>query len=308
MADTRNLIIGSPFGGTFPPEFPAKTTSPFRDTNQTAVYEGTLVATKRIDNPVAEYFSWQPRIFEVSRRGAYDLSPPWYFEGQNSAKTNKTWFWRWLKSDHVARHLVLGAISLALMVIWVCVSIANRALPGGGNTLQRLKRIASSTAFWIVCGTPVIVFAVTAFAQTDAAAAEPLAFFSGISIWPSEMLRLIALMLAIHFMIKSRFDLRANERELEERFCLDPLTRKKFHWRDIGIGLDLRRNVLTKAGTEPKFSAQQAWLTYLRRNGFWPRFIRIGALVTMYFLVSAQRLRAFPTTFYAGARRGRLPL
>ena len=49
---------------------------------------------------------------------------------------------------------------------------------------------------------------------------EPLAFFSGISIWPSEMLRLIALLLAIHFMIKAHVDLRVNEHEVNERFFL----------------------------------------------------------------------------------------
>jgi hypothetical protein len=294
LADTRNLIIGSPFGGALPPNYTRQRIAPFRDTNQTSIYAGTLVATGRMDKTVAEYFSWQPRIFEISRRGAYDLSPPWYLKGRFNSPSNKTWFWDWLHSGRVARHLTLGAISLALMVVWVSVSIANRALPGGGNTAQRLKRIVSSTAFWLVCGTPLIIFLVTAFAQTDPAAQEPLAFFSGISIWPSEMLRLIALMLAIHFMIKAGVDLRANERELEERFCLDPLTPKKFHWRDIGIGLDLRRDVLTKTGAEPKFSAEQAWHTYLRRNGFRPRFIRIAVLFAMYFVFSASVFALFP--------------
>ena len=292
--DTRNLIIGSPFGSTFPANYTRDHIAPFRDNNQTSIYAGTLVATGRIDKSVADYLSWQPRIFEISRHGAYDLSPPWYLQGQLSLKSNQAWLWHWLHSNGVARHLALAAISLALMVVWVSVSIANRSLPGGGSTIQRLKRIASSTAFWIVCGTPLIVFSVSAFAQTDAAAQEPLAFFSGISIWPSEMLRLVALMLAIHFMIKSGIDLRANEVELEERFCLDPLPRKGFHWRDIGIGLDLRRTLKAKGKAEPKFSAQEAWHAYLRRNKFWPRFIRISVLFIMYFVFSFSVFALFP--------------
>jgi hypothetical protein len=293
-ADTRNLIIGSPFGNALPPNYTRQHIAPFRDNNQTSIYAGTLVATTRMDETVADYLSWQPRIFEISRRGAYDLSAPWYLAGRFNSQSNKTWFWDWLHSDHVTLYLVVGAISLALMVIWVSVSIANRALPGGGSTLQRLKRIASSTAFWIVCGTPVIVFSVTAFAQTDAAAPEPLTFFSGISIWPSEMLRLIALMLAIHFMIKAGIDLRANERELEERFCLKRLPLEPFDWRDIGIGLDLRRARQTKGRAEPKFSAEEAWHAYLRRNRFWPRFIRIAILVAMYFIFSFSVFALFP--------------
>ena len=190
----------------------------------------------------------------------------------------------WLQSDYVKLKLLFAALFLALMVAWVSANIANRALPGGGTTAQRLRRVVSSTAFWLVCGTPAIIFSVAAFAQSKWAGQEPLAFFSGISIWPSEMLRLLAFMLAIHFMIKAGIDLRANERELEERFCLKPLPPTRFRWRDIGIGLDLWRTTHPNdLGEESEFSAEEAWHAYLRRNKFWPRFIRVGILFTMYF-------------------------
>lgn len=293
--DTRNLIIASPFGGTLPENFEHRPVAPFRDNNQTSMYVGTLVATGRMEESVAtDYLAWQPRVFEISRRGAYDLSPRWYLEGKNLSQSSKTWFWDWLRSDHVEGKLILGALFLVLMVVWVSVSIANRALPGGGTTAQRLKRVVSSTAFWLVCGTPVIVFAVTAFAQSKGAAQEPLAFFSGISIWPSEMLRLVAFMLAIHFMMKAGLDMRANERELADRFCLEPLPRARFRWRDLGVGLDLWRTTRpNEAGAEPEFSAQEAWHAYLRRNKFWPRFIRIGILFLLYFLFSVSVFSLF---------------
>jgi hypothetical protein len=295
LSDTRNLIIGSPFGNALPANFYTRQhIAPFRDTNQTSLFVGTLVATGRMEETVAENFSRQPRIFEIGRFGADDLSPPWHLPGRHDSPSRQRWFWDWLRSDHVAVNLSVGATALALMVIWISVSIANRALPGGGNTRQRLKRIVSSTAFWIVCGTPLIIFGVSAFAQTSAASAEPLAFFSGISIWPSEMLRLIAVMLAIHFMIKAGIDMRKNARELEERFCLKPLARKSFDWRDIGIGLDLRRRLVARGGEEPKFSAQQAWQTYLLRNQFWARFIRIGVLFTLYFVFALCIFHLFP--------------
>ena len=297
LDDTRNLIIGSPFGGALPENYTRQHIAPFRDNNQTSMYAGTLVATEKMEETVAAYLSWQPRIFEISRRGAYDLSPEWYIEGKNLSQSNKTWFWDWLDSDHVELKLLLGAIFLALMVAWVSMSIANRALPGGGTTWRRLKRVVSSTAFWLVCGTPVIVFSVTAFAQSDCAAQEPLAFFSGISIWPSEMLRLIAFMLAIHFMIKAGIDLRANARELEERFCLEPLPPTRFCWRDLGLGFDLWRPRAKEGEPEPEFSAQEAWHAYLRRNKFWPRFIRIGVLFTTYLVFSFSVFTLFPRPF-----------
>jgi hypothetical protein len=274
--DAHNLIIASPFGNRLPalPKDRRKhveRVAPFRDNNQTSMYGGTLVATGEWD---AADLLRRPHVFEISRRGAFDLSTTF----------KKTWFLDWLQSDYVKLKLLFAALFLALMVAWVSANIANRALPGGGTTVQRLRRVVSSTAFWLVCGTPVIIFSVATFAQSKWAGQEPLAFFSGISIWPSEMLRLIAFMLGIHFMIKASIDLRANERELEERFCLNPLPPTRFRWRDIGIGLDLWRTTHpNKLGAEPEFSAQEAWHAYLRRNKFWPRFIRVGILVTMYF-------------------------
>jgi hypothetical protein len=296
--DLHNLIVASPVGSRLPwiiykqndtdgrdlDALRRQHVAPFRDGNQTSMYLGTLVATGRIPYKKAEDLSRNPRVFEISRRGAFDLS----------TKVKNTRFQDWLYSDHVALNLLFGTLFLALMVAWVSVNIANRRLPGGGTTAQRLKRVVSSTAFWLVCGTPVIVFFVTAVAQSEWAAPEPFALFSGISIWPSEMLRLVAFMLAIHFMIKAGIDLRANERDLEERFCLDPLPATPFCWRHIGLGLDPWRAQAKEGEVEPEFSAQEAWHAYLRRNKFWPRFIRIGILFTMYFIFSFTIFQLFP--------------
>jgi hypothetical protein len=49
-----------------------------------------------------------------------------------------------------------------------------------------------------------------------------------------------------------------------------------------------------KSATEPELSAQEAWHAYLCRNKFWPRFIRIGILFTLYLLFSYIIYRLFP--------------
>jgi hypothetical protein len=348
--DTHNLIIASPFGSTLPEIYiEGMHIPPFRDTNQTSMYVGTLVATGRMTKEEADSLSWQPRIFEISRHGAYDLSPAWYLEGQKLANSNTSWFRDWLfptwgreeqnlakthRSKSLDWHLasraiwsspnfwllVIGALALLAIVAWISVTIASPRLKGGGTTPQRLRRVFASTTFCLVCGVPLIVFSVAMFAQYKSAdiaqyqlgspaesdyltklgiiahvAQEPLAFFSGISIWPSEMLRLIALMLAIHFMVKAGIDLRANERELGERFSLNPLPKTPFRWHHLGLGLEQWRATRSdESDSEPEFSAQEAWHAYLCRNKFWPRFIRIGVLFTLYFLFSFIIFRLFP--------------
>src|SRR5215467_4812432 len=252
----HNLIIASPFGSALPEIYSQQHIAPFRDNNQTSMYVGTLVAMTRMEEEVAQFFSWQPRIFEISSHGAFDLSEPWYLKGKNLAESEKTWFRDWLSSGGVICWLVLVALVVLAMAAWISVSIARRTLPGGGTALERLKRALVSTVFWLVCGGPLIILLVALIAQYWAPE-EPLVFFSGISIWPTEMVRLIAFMLAIFFMFKASFDLRANAEKIEKDFAFDPLPLTPFRWRDLGIGFEHWQ--MKDPRRSSRFSAEDAW-------------------------------------------------
>ena len=300
---THNLIIASPFGSTVPEIYVEhRQIPPFRDSNQTSMYVGTLVATTKMKDEDAEWLKWQPRLFEISRRGAYDLSPPWYrlrpgeskivFESRYGKNANtKTWFRDWLFGPGVIWRLILISLAVLAMAAWISVSIARRTSPGGGTALERLKRARVSIIFWLVCAGPLIIFVVALLAQYWAPE-EPLAFFSGISIWPTEMLRLVAFMLAIFFMFKASFDLRANAKRIEAEFSFAPLPLTRFRWRDLGIGFE-HWQMKQPAGTS-RFSAEEAWHAYLCRNKFWPRFIRIGVLFALYSIFAFTILHLFP--------------
>ncbi len=205
-------------------------------------------------------------------------------------KETKTWFRDWL-SPSVIWQLIFIALAVLAMAAWISVSIARRTLPGGGTGLERLKRAFVSTVFWLVCGGPFIIFAVAVLAQ-DRAPEEPLASFSGISIWPTEMMRLIAFMLAIFFMFKASFDLRANARRIEAEFAFAPLPLTPFRWRDLGIGFE--RWQMKEPPRAMRFSAEDAWHTYLCRNKSGPRFIRIGILFVLYSVFALAVLHLFP--------------
>ena len=274
----HNLVIVSPFGSTVP-DIPARRhIPPFRDNNQSSMYVGTLVATTEIKPEDVEHLSQPLRIFEISRRGAYDL------------EKTKTWFREWLSG--VVWWLIVIALTVLAIAAWISLSIARRTLPGGGTALERLKRALVSTTFWLVCGGPLIIFVIALVAQYFAPQ-EPLAFFSGISIWPSEMLRMVAFMLAIFFMFKAGFDLRANARKIEAEFSFTPLPLTRFRWRHLGIGFEHWQ--MKEPARTSRFSAEEAWHAYLCRNKFWPRFIRIGVLFTLYFLFSFIIYRLFPS-------------
>jgi hypothetical protein len=316
--DVRNLIVASPFCDRLPRIGPSpcdksseqirSTTStklspgtapfeqhvaPFRDTNQTAMFAAALIATDRLS---PSDIPRQPRVYEIGRRGAQELWQETSPTDPNSpADGNARWFWNWLRSGRVGWHLAVGAIALLLMVGWISLSVVDRRLPGGGSWHDRLGRICSSTIFWLIIGVPGVVFSVAIFSQHGTALQEPLAFFSGISLWPSEMLRLIALLLAIHFMIKASIDLRANEREIARRFHLGPRPAQRGRLRDIKLGLT-RWQSEHADWLEPNanFSASEAWSAYLRRNQFWARFVRIGTLFLIYLAFSLGAFGLFP--------------
>jgi len=299
--DAHNLIIASPFGSTLPEIYPRSRIPPFRDNNQTSMYVGTLVATGRMTEEEAEYLSWQPHIFEIGRRGVYDLRPTRYRwdpgkskmvveSGAGKNEKTKTWFQDWL-SPRVISELIIIALAVLAMVAWISVTIARRTLPGGGTATERLKRALVSTVFWLVCGGPLIIFIVALVAEYWAPE-EPLAFFSGISIWPTEMMRLIAFMLAIFFMFKASFDLRANAKRIEAEFAFAPLPLPPFQWRDLGIGFEQWQ--MQEPPRTSRFSAEEAWYAYLCRNKFWPRFIRTGILFALYSIFAFTILHLFP--------------
>ena len=230
------------------------------------------------------------------------LSPPWYrwrpgeskmvFESRyGKDEKTKMWFRDWLFAPGVIWRLIVIALAVLAMAAWISMSIARRTLPGGGTALERLKRALVSTVFWLVCGGPLIILLVALVAQYWAPE-EPLVFFSGISIWPTEMVRLIAFVLAIFFMFKASFDLRANAKMIEAEFSFGPLPLTAFRWRDLGIGFE-HWQMKQPSGTS-LFSAEEAWHTYLCRNKFWPRFIRIGILFVLYSIFVLAILHLFP--------------
>jgi hypothetical protein len=301
--DTHNLVIASPFGSTVPEIYiEHRHIPPFRDSAQTATYVGTLVATSKMKQEEADCLSWQPRIFEISRHGAYDLSPPWYiwrpgdtkvlFEARygKTEKANR-WFRDWLFAPGVIWWLIVIALTVLGMAAWISVSIARRTLPGGGTVVERLRRGPVSTVFWLICAGPLIIFLVALVAQYWAPE-EPLAFFSGISIWPTEMLRLIAFTLAIFFMFRASFDLRANAKKIEAEFSFARLKETPFRWRDLGIGFEYWQ--MKEPPETDRFPAEDAWHAYLCRSKFWPRCIRISVLFVLYFVFAATVFVLFP--------------
>lgn len=291
--DVRNLILASPFGPVLevarPQDKPAFTqqVAPFRDNNQTSIFAGTLVATGRLDQSVIDEIVRRPRLYEIGRRGAYEFTEmaPASKPGENPSPQSprirfgpRPWLLPW------------AVLALFLMMLWFSRGVVTRAEKNARPELVfRVLRVFSRTPPWLIFTGLLIGIVVFLFAQTHPANQEPLAFRSGISIWPSEMLRLIAFFLAIHFLIKAHVGLRRNEVAVNDHFHLtSPQVGFRDSWRLKNLRLGLRRWKEHAAWMHPDtpVPAEHAWTAYLRRNQFWPRAIRVVVLCLLYLTFS----------------------
>lgn len=235
----RNVLVVSHFGLQVAPEL-QQSIPPFRTSYQTSAFFAVLTAIGHVASPAfregkpssytlkrgqgkdIDYsVAILPRLFEIGRRGAVDISVDAVAEG--------------LSNIHPARSdvdLRTGRVSLPPRIesLWIVgVVLGCLALWGYGRywnwltvrnepdsrvqALQRAVRLA-----WVPL---VVVGAVLLWCQIrqfNYAADEPFSWFDGVSIWPTEALRLFATLLSMFFLFKAWADLAANTTDLSAKF------------------------------------------------------------------------------------------
>ena len=93
-------------------------------------------------------------------------------------------------------------------------------------------------------------------------------------------------------------DLDLNQKKLVKRFHLGELPEEKWQWGHLRLGLRRWHKEHPEwMKDDAHLNAKEAWLAYLRRNQFWPRFLRILSLLLFYglFAVGVFLLFPFPT-------------
>lgn len=190
LAWTRNLIVASPFGLQLRNHL-QRAIAPFRDSYQTSVFFATLQALGCADRREGQRqrdpndaSAVPPRIFELGRSGAYDLDI-WSDAYPHPPSLRVS---AWLTGVHW-RALTGAAVLLALLLISLWPSYQ-----GFARDLLQFRWNAWRIVLLVVLPVAVLVrWAVWAHNQPDE---EPLLLLSGISAWPTELLRLCVCLLS----------------------------------------------------------------------------------------------------------------
>jgi hypothetical protein len=313
---TRNLLVGSPFGLTLREEY--QNVPPFRESDQTAFYTATLLAAghpARADFLKSRDVLRPVRLYEIGRKGAFDLTPR-----STNAKTlqpenfdTERW-WNWRRRILT---LAIGCFAIA------AIGWSLRTIVGNPNLSRDLKRyrrerlagspsrqtkwlrralvvtrwrffradrsiaraLDSSWCMFVILGLCSVVL-VWAISWHDAPEGEPYSWNAGISIWPTETLRLFAALLSAFYLWRINKALWESERRVESHFALPKyshslarLSPEKSWWRRVIAAVTVRH---WKCNKDSTIDASQLWTHYCESGTWRARWLRIGPLIVCY--------------------------
>lgn len=282
---TRNMVIASPFGLQLEGGL-QRDVSPFRSSYQTSAYFATLQAVGHVEcrretlsvpasGPctTAYHVSFTPegrlydagfhtRLFEVGRDGAVDLSVVKKEQvrtvhplRQDLGYTNG---YGQLKQGIGFDNTAVAAAATVGFVLVVVTAWSNQRLWSG---VKRHPRILGVGALGLVASFVVFVLAGGATALlANHDEGEPFSWTAGVSIWPSELLRLAVVVLSALLFVKGARDLTQNSEHISEKFRFaDVKQRQRFSPSTFWTNL---QRVYHPIATMVSMKVDEAWSRY----------------------------------------------
>ncbi len=279
---TRNLIVASQFGLQLAPSL-QQSIPPFRSSLQTSTFFAVLQAVGAVASS-PENGLIPPRIFEIGRHGAVDLSTDWPGKGLptiHPLRTDVDRETRTFKPPPQLAFLWIVGLTLGFLALWGYGRLWNwmTARDEPDPAKRRLQWIPRS-AWVLIPVVMVLVFTCQVVHLTTYAEEEPFSWTDGVSIWPTEALRFMAICLSLFFLFKARADSARNIDELTKSYSSELQSddnSKAGRWRDKlkGFGSDLNWMFHGSKQDYPG-DLKDLWMRYRRAHGFLPRAARIA--------------------------------
>ncbi|NDZ16408.1 hypothetical protein C7T35_23560 [Variovorax sp. WS11] len=248
QAWTRNVVVASSFGFTLADRVQMGT-PPFRDGYQTSTFLSTRIAlddARRPSEPLTQVTisNWlvPSRIFEIGRTTAFG------FHGQadNDAAASEGTRCKpreWIRCDNIhppasPRYPAMNWAAASLIACTLALALWARAFPfrrrvegaparGLGPVPSGkavLARGAAVAAVFLLLLLVLLAFAAhwQLLAEQLTRDGKPLLFLEGISLWPTEAIRLITLLLCMYLLCRGWAALTDNFDEITSEFELSP--------------------------------------------------------------------------------------
>ncbi|HJR77680.1 MAG TPA: hypothetical protein VJ805_11920 [Nitrospiraceae bacterium] len=304
---TRNLLIVSHFGLQLDQQL-QRSIPPLRNTYQTSTFLAALLAIDRIvesrdredcmamapscyllargEHKITRYSAEiSPRLYEIGRSGAVDLSinasptrarlvhPP-RDDVEPDAKTAHfpPGMWR----------IWILAVAVLSVILWCYARLWNwlRASEGFDGKARAGMRVLRASCV-ILPALAMIGFWI-AVRMFDYEEDEPFSWSDGVSIWPTELIRLLGGLLSIWFLIKGRVDLIENTKEVTRRYFPSFSERSPNTAPRHGFWSNVDWMVHGSPGGGP-IAAADLWARYYDAHRWSQRAGRVLLLLLLYF-------------------------
>lgn len=290
---TRNLLVASGFGLQLRQDIQGET-PPFRDSYQTSVFLATLGAFDHLKPLLKHNEPWDPpapRIFEIGRHHAIDLtSSKEKYTPVNQAlptanypRLNLTWL-IWLL-------LLFIALAALLLLARAMTKTDLTDLVKAGWQFIKKQKIPLLLVLGSLLGLTLLILFL--FMGLQNPTEEHFSLIEGISVWPAEIIRLIALGCSLFFFGIAWFHLKQNQEQLTQEFQF--------------AGKKEEPQSVDQAGF---VNMDSAWEDYVARGGWWRRFSRFFPVMFIYFIFCNVIVRTFgvPSRPLRGDITGKLDL
>ncbi|RKY18401.1 MAG: hypothetical protein DRQ55_13435 [Planctomycetota bacterium] len=301
---SRNLIVASGFGLELRPELQLNI-APFRSGYQTAAFLATRLAVggPRILEPRRDAAAddsdaqpragarWlpphdsRPRVFEVARNGAVDLTPHAFSSPLHPPATAQV-------PDS------LGIVAVAIMAI--CLLLATSRLiptlsllwgsPKGkisSDDATHWRRYLLGLLLLTASSLGVTAWFLLSVGPQTIDTGEPVALFDGVSIWPTLVVRLLVLNICLYGIVLGIGALDRNAATLERRFGLKRGQVQKATWRGFRDGWLWNLGFVSEPRGQGRRSVQTVWDTYRSNSQLRYTSLRVGLLVALYMAFAA---------------------
>ncbi|MCK9295588.1 MAG: hypothetical protein M0P70_10950 [Desulfobulbaceae bacterium] len=288
---TRNLVVASSYGLKWQEKEAAvqKTAAPpkkiplsFRSNYQSSIFAATLqaLATAMPEHPGNIQYIKEPRIFEIGRHSAVELSGATSPAAAAAGDANAT----------LGFGAKIVAIALAIFLLLYFSSHTVKTAIKATISGRRYPALALAAG--------LLVFIGWLFYLIHLPGEEPFSWDEGVSIWPTEILRLTAVFLSFFFLLYSSAGLKKNRLKIAGDFGL-AAAGEVSPGKDQAGGNGLRPRV---TGVVNRFcdtvnynwDAQREgkvanmadlWNAYLRRDSLGYRLIRLAPIIFLYMVL-----------------------
>ncbi|MET0218201.1 MAG: hypothetical protein ABW205_09795, partial [Burkholderiales bacterium] len=295
---TKNLVVASAFGLELSDRWQGSI-MPFRDSYQTGAFLSTRVALgEKQDSDMLARSLQAPRIYEIGRNSIVDLSP---------AASVKDCEGALCETIHPARPVpqyrvrAVSAVVFAFVVLMVLFAFGFRQIQYGLAVLGGIVRARPVVS--VIGLVSLTVFLGLCFRALQDATGEPWAIANGVSMWPTQILRMIALAATWLLLYKGWHDLVRSNEKLGREFLLDSgpapeqpalqestLTRAAHRTHSLGEIIRYRFRPWEKESAYDKherIGVAEIWRDYVVPAGFGERLWLLVIPIALYLAFTA---------------------